>query len=471
MTRCLFWNLEHFGETRFYSADVANDVDANLPWAQSSADRTALLYRVIEASNPDIIVIVETVAQMAKQSKIAQRITAPLQLLNWLRTTAPVAVLSPGWRLVPPLWLAGQPKNVGLEAIAVFYRGATGTTQRFFTGPNVWPGGVDGPPVLPGVRTPAAYGTNTRLGQRVDLNALLVPPTTAARPIPPGALHNGGIDENKVAANIKLRLNNAGAPGADINFGVARPPFMVTFTEEDNNGVLRDLTLFGVHSPANPLGAEDYIKALATAYEVTAPLGTHEVRMIGGDFNANLMQADGSLNPVYAPLTTLNYRQLLLPTAAAPVAPGALEAWKGYFGTHIYPRDYEPLVLNPQTSRFLWSDGGTASYYPPYRYQSTDLYSIDNVLVWPWDNHRDYQTSIINTVVSSPLSAVAPLPAGVSAGTIAIAAEIAPIPPLVWPQAPNADDYDATNAGTLLQWQRYGHIYGTSDHFALFTDI
>ena len=471
MTRCLFWNLEHFGERRFYNAAVDNDVDANLPWVQSSADRTALLYRVIEASNPDIIVIVETLAQMAKQSKIAQRITAPLQLLNWLRTTAPIAVLSPGWRLVPPLWLAGQPQNVGLETVAVFYRGATGTTQRFFTGPNIWPGGVDGPPVLPGIRTPTAYGTNTRLGQRVDLNALLVPPTTAARPIPLNALHNGGTDENKVAARIKLRLDNAGTPGADIDFGVARPPFMVTFTEEDNSGALRDLTLFGVHSPANSTGAEDYITVLSTAYEVITPLGVHETRIVGGDFNANLLRVDGSLNPVFDPLTTRNYRQLLRPTAAAPVTPDALAAWRGYFGTHISPLDDPRLVLNRQTSRFLWSDGGTASYYPPYRYQSEAFDSIDNVLVWPWDGHRNYQTTIINTVVSSPLSAVAPLPAGVSAGTIPIAAEISPIPPLVWPQAPNAADYDATNAGTLLEWQRYGHIYGTSDHFALFTDI
>ncbi|WP_266156564.1 hypothetical protein [Dyella silvatica] len=470
MTRCLFWNVEHFGEKRFYNASTDNDPDAGMTWALSAAERTALLYRVIEATNPDIIVIVETVAQSTKGSRIAQRITAPVQLLNWLRTTAPT-VISPEWRMVPPLVLAGQPGNVGQEAIAVFYRGTTGTTQRFFTGPNTWPGGVDGPSVLPGTRPAAAYGTNKRLGQNVDLNAFLVPPTTAARTIPAGALHNATLAENTVAARIQLRVLTAGSAGANLDFGIARPPFMVSFTEQASGGALRDITVFGVHAPANAPGAAAFITDMSTAFDIVGPLGAHETRLVGGDFNASLLQDDGSLSTVFDPLTvTNNYRQLLRPSAAAPVG-AALEAWKGYFGTHINPLDDPPLVRNQQTSRFLWSDGDTASYYPPYRYQSALYYSIDNVLVWPLDNGRNYQTTIMNTVLSSPLSAVAPVPAGASAGTVPIAAEIAPIVPFVWPQAPDAADYDAGNAAMLLAWQRYGHIVSTSDHFALFTDV
>ncbi|MBT2117095.1 hypothetical protein KK141_09825 [Dyella sp. LX-66] len=473
MTRCLFWNVEHFGEKRFYNASSDTDTDAGMTWALSSTARKDLLYRVIEAANPDIIVIVETVAQSTKGSRMAQRITAPVELLNWLRTTAPT-VRSAGWRLVPPLVLAGQPGNVGQEAIAVFYRGTTGTTERYFTGPNIWPGGVDGPSLLPGTRPAAAYGTNKRLGQNVDLNAFLVPPTTTARTIPAGALHNGNgtTAENTVGARIQLRVLTSGAAGANLDFGVARPPFMVSFTEQASGGALRNLTLFGVHAPANAPGAARYITDLSTAFEVSGALGTHETRIIGGDFNANLLQDDGTLTTTFDPLTKDNsYRQLLRPTAGAPSTPGALEAWKGYFGTHINPLDDPPLVSNRQTSRFLWSNGSTASYYPPYRYQSAAYYSIDNVLIWPLDGSRDYQTTIMNTVVSSPLSAVTPVPAGASAGSVAVAAEIEPIIPFVWPQAPDAADYDAGNATMLLAWERYGHIVSTSDHFALFTDV
>lgn len=470
MTRCLFWNVEHFNEQRFYSSSTNHDAAAGMTMTLSAQARAALLYRVIEATNPDIIVVIETAAQSSKGSKIAQRITAPLQLLNWLRNTQS-SVMSPEWRLVPPLLIAGQPNNVGQETIAVFYRGVTGTTQRFFTGPNIWPGGVNGPSTLPGGHA-AAYGRNTRMGQNVDLNALLVPPTTAPRAIPAQALHNGGLAENTVAASTQLRVMNAGAPGANLNFGTARPPFLVSFTEEDNHGNLRDLTVFGVHAPADAVPAATFITNLSNAYEVTYPLGANETRLIGGDFNANLLQADGSLNPVFDPLTVANhYSQLLCPTAPPPVDAGELEAWKGYFGTHINPLDDPPLVHNRQTSRFLWSDGATASHYPPYRYQSALYYSIDNVLIWPLDDARNYQTTIMNTVVAAPLAAVQPLPPGTSAGAVPIAAEIAPVPPAAWPQAPAADDYDAAVANQLLAWDRYGHIFSTSDHFALFTDV
>lgn len=468
MTRCLFWNVERFNEQRFYSASVAHDADANMSMALSAQARAALLYRVIEAAVPDIIVIVETSVQLNPATKLAQMITAPVQLLNWLRTLAG-GTGDPSWRLVPPLILAGT-NNDGLEAIAVFYRGTTGTTQRFFTGPNLWPGGVKGSPQLPGLgRTGAPYGTNTRKGQNVDLNALLVPPGTNARRIPPNSLHNQNVDENTVAGRIVFA--QAGGVG-NVNFGRARPPFMVTFTEEATGGALRDLTLFGVHAPANGPNAAAFIGQLATVEDMVGPLGANETRLIGGDFNANLFDAAGAPSNVFDPLTVTNpYRQLLYPTAAAPVNPGELAAWKGYFGTHIVPTNDPTLVNNPPGSRFLWSDGATASHYPPYGCQSALYYSIDNVLIWPIDNARNYQTTIMNTVVSSPLSAVLPVPAGTSAGTVPIAADMAPVPPAAWPQAPAADNYAAAVANQLIAWQRYGHIYSTSDHFALFTDV
>ncbi|MBC7973534.1 MAG: hypothetical protein H7138_01010 [Myxococcales bacterium] len=477
MTRMLFWNVEHFNQARFYSISANNDVAAGMTQAQSAAQRVALLQRVIVAANPDVIVIVEVTVGKHLASRLAQNITAPLQLLDWLRNAAPLPVQSPTWRLVPPLALAGTPNNAGLESVGVFYRGQTGTVDRFFTGPNVWPGGVNGEPALPGAAVPAAYGVNTRMGQNVDLNTLLVPPLTAARTIPAGALHNGNglIAENTVAARWRLRTMVLGAPGPNVNFGVARPPLMVTLTERTGVGALRNLTVFGVHARATGPGALGYITTLSTTYEVASDLGADETRMIGGDFNANLLQNDGRVTTAYNPLTNHQggYRLLLQPTAPPPLAPAELAAWKGYFGTHINPVDDPPLVNNARTSRFLWSDGVTGpSYYPAYRYQSNLYYSIDNVLVRPFDDTRNYQTSILNTVLSAPLDALQPVPAGAPQGTLAIGAEIATIAgAAAWPQAPLAARFVNANANLLIAWPRYGHIVSTSDHFALFTDV
>jgi hypothetical protein len=473
MTRMLFWNIEQFSPNRFYSADNANDPDANLTKQAAAVARKDLLYRVIEAANPDVLVIVEVNVTKLPNSQLAQKTEAMIQLLTWLRGGAGVAVQSAEWRLVPPYWLAGS-GGQGQESVAVFYRGQTGTVARFFTGPDVWPGGLTAP-VLPtnNVAT-GPYGTsNIRNQPIVDYNAMLVPPAQAARNIPAGALHNAGRAENVVAARFRLRTNNGGAPGANANFGTFRPPLMVTLTEQAANGDLRDITIFGVHGPARDNLSRQFITTLAATFEVSSDLGGRETRIIGGDFNSNLLAADGRQTTAYDPLTNHlgGYQLLLRPPAGVP--PVDLTAYKGYFGTHV--QKISGLDMNQlRPTKFLWSGGVTdRSLYPGYGYLSANFFSLDNVLIRPLDAARNYQTTIMNTVVSSPLNAVNPVPGGAPTGSLAIAAEMpnVPVSSQPWPPAPYAANFTKPNATTLLEWDRYGHIVSTSDHFALFADV
>jgi hypothetical protein len=99
--------------------------------------------------------------------------------------------------------------------------------------------------------------------------------------------------------------------------------------------------------------------------------------------------------------------------------------------------------------------------------------SLDNVLIRPHDDTRDYQTTIMNTVSASPLNAVLPAPGGAPVGSQVLAAEMpnVPVTSTPWPIAPIAAPFTVADAATLIEWDRYGHIADTTDHFALFVDV
>lgn len=475
MTRMLFWNIEQFKAERFYNASGNLDPVANMTHALSSTARHDLMYAVIEAANPDVIVIVEVTAAINNASNLAGNnggTTALLSLLDWLRNT-PSTVQSPEWRLVPPLWIAGA-NNGGLETVGVLYRGVTGPVTRYFTGPNLWPGGVAAvSKAPPGLNGP--YGNNVpHHGIATDYRFMLMP-GGVGRNVPVGALHNATLPEGNLAARYKMNpiVPVIAGPGVSryVNFGACRPPYMVTFTE-DNAGALRNLTVFAIHGPADAGPAQAYIAQLATVEEIAAALGANETRVIGGDFNNNLLDGAGNLNASYNPLTgPVGYQLLLQPAGAAPVN---LDSYLGYFATHLLPVHNNANALLP-ASKFLWSNGALAqSYYPRYGYQSALYYSLDNVLVRPHVALHNYQSTILNTIVASPLNAVLPpVPGNPPIGTLAIAAQMPNIPVgwQPWPPAPVAPDYAAPDATTLLAWDQYGHVASTSDHFALFVDV
>lgn len=489
MTRVLFWNIEQFNMQKFFGTSTTATVPfTTLTVAQGAPARRQLLYDCLEAARPDIFVVVEVNSSASKVSALptpSDGLWGLIHLLSELRSptgSPPDSVRSPDWRLVPPFYLAGK-GNSGLETVGVFYRGVTGTgttaVTRYFTGPNVWPGGVRARPRRPGTATPGAYGSDLKLtkgGPEADINAMLVPPTTTARTIPNNALHNPGLVENTVASRFDFLDRTITPAPTALSFGVARPPLMVTFTEVVGTTV-RNLTLFAAHAPAKDVGptagtARGFLQNMGRMTELTEPLGTAETRVVVGDFNTNILAEDGTLTDAYDPITSLNGNptySLLLKPAGTP--PDGMDAYKGYFTTVIANpkfRDDEAV----RASKLLWSATDTdLAYYPGYGYAAPDknLFSLDNILVWPLDDERDYGMSILNSIVGTPLTAVPDPPGTPPVGTLALDNAMGGDD---WPQAPTAavwTDRDAANAMTA--WDEYAHIFLTSDHFGIFADV
>jgi hypothetical protein len=465
MTRVLFWNLQTFGINKIDDPSLRRGAGmGGLTFQQASVMRRNLVANTLVAATPEIIVLVEVGSGDSYPDDLATNTggwAGALDLLNRLRIANPAM----GWRLVPPLRVGRRPGSKP-ETVAVLYQGVSGAVRRYFTGPNLWVGGANGHSTAPGFGVVGNAYPAAR-----NLDTMLVPPVLPAVParnIPGGALHNGGLAENVVAARTRFRLS--GDPASWINYGVYRPPYMVTFTEADALGnVQRNLTLFGVHSPAVAGDAGVFIIYLQNTEDVVAALGANETRVIGGDFNLRLLAANGGPSNVYAPLGP-NYVPLWQ-SAGAP-APVDLNAYIGYFATHIKHK----YTSNTEATQFLWSDPPNQSPYPGYGYIGSkfvaNFYSIDNILVWP---HQalpyNYQSTVMNGVVGTPFNLVAPIPGGAPPGTVALGQQMNNAPP-GWPPAPNA--LQVANIGArnnLTSWANYGYQYSTSDHFAVFAVV
>ena len=465
MTRILYWNIENFGINKF--ANPSNKRprkgQGGLTFQQAAAQRRQVLARVLNAAAPDIIVVVEVSSGDSSPNDLATMtggMEGCIDLLARLRAANP----GMGWRLVPPLRIGTGGKA---ESVGVFYRGVTTipgphVITRTFTGPNRWTGGYAGNSVAAGVAAayPAAAGGNP------DIQAMLVPPGSAVRVIPAGAQYNVGVNEDRVAARTSFQIDNNGAAGGGINYGVFREPYMVTFSERNGTtGAVRNLTLFAIHSPALVGNPQVFITYLANTWEVATPNGGTEVRVVCGDFNVNLLNPNGTDAQQYAQLTATGYQLLLTPGGAPPAN---LDLWRGYFATHIKPKN------KTAASRFLWSQNlGNQSPYPGYGYIGSDFvanfFSIDNILVRPAPGGGTNFT-IMNTVVGTPLNAGGTVPpAGASAGVRPMGNSFTNA--FAWPPTPNGVVYNLGLATNLTSWANYGYVRSTSDHFALYAEV
>jgi hypothetical protein len=487
MTRVLFWNIQKFGVNKindpsfFYSAGHGGLTDN-----AASLVRRTVVSNVLMAANPDILVVLEASSGDSTPNMLASNsggMAGLITMLGLLRAAAPAW----GWRLVPPLrvGIGGRSETVG-----VFYRGALpGGDQLYFTGPNGWVGGWAGASTAPGLGVffnnyPAA-GLFTP-----DLSTMLTPPGTLPRVVPAGAGHNGNglMLESTLAARVNFLPSAAYpyplTPAGFVDYGPFRQPYMTTFTRTNAAGaVLSDLAIFSVHpSPQDGLPAQ-FLAYLTYLQDVVAARGLVETRVIGGDFNLELLDPlTGANAPVYNIMNNPpNYAYL--PLLSSPGAPGgaALDAFKGYFGTHI--RENNSL---DEASLFLWSTAMVNSPYPGYGYIGSDFVvnfeSVDNILVWPRVGGAAYGTTTMNTLTGVPFTQVVPTPGGAPAG--------GPLPanlasgmtnPFNWlagvggaaiPPAPNAPN--GTTIGirnNLTSWANYGHLKNTSDHFAIVADI
>jgi hypothetical protein len=476
MTRILFWNLATFGINKINSASLAVGTGQGGLTNQAAATwRRRIVYRTLQYTQPDIIVVIEVGSGDSWPNDLATftgGMTGASFLLNFLRNS--LVYNAGNWRMVPPLRLGRRPGSKP-ETVAILYRGNSvdggGNVTRYFTGPNVWIGGHTGHSLDPaggfvGNAYPAAAGGFP------DIRGMLVPGGGVSRTIPANALHNPNVLEDRVAARTEFPINDNGNPGEPLDFDVFRPPYMATFTEI-SAGPVRNLTLFAVHSPAVAGDSAVFMSYLASAFDISSPLGPAELRVIGGDFNVNLFDPAGADSGAYDALVNVNYQYLLAPS---PTGPGPnLDQYKGYYATHIKPFNKKN---RKQVSKFLWSDAaGPLSYYPGYNYigsdQLPDFYSIDNILVNPFNGAVNYQTTIMNHIVGSPMNRVMPMPGGAPPGTLALVEGFTNPAVNPWPAnaVPTAPNWTLGNSVSLTGWFNYGHLYRTSDHFAMYAVV
>jgi hypothetical protein len=472
MTRVLFWNLDKFKETTINDPSPVMPPGSSITRAAMSVDRRTLMYDTLLAADPDIIVIVEVAAGKNKAGRLANDtggVSGGVYLLDYLRNSAPPALRTSQWRLVPPLWIAGK-NDTGLETVLVLFRGerdlgGSVTLRRYFTGPDVWSGGPKGSP-RPSGSPGAAYGNGFGPAS-IDVDAMLVPPVVPAVPprtIPIAAKYNGDVAENTVCARFVYTLDPVALPPTRVNFGTATPPLMASFFEDDGT-TQRNLSLFAVHAPSQD--PDPFIQALGTTPDIIGPLGANETRVVGGDFNQNLLTNTFDLTTGYQPLTNAGYSILLTPSGGAPAD---TSAYKGYFGTQI--RSVNTADLSTLASKqFLWSASAAPqdrAYYPGYNYFATVYYSLDNILVHPARMGHDYRTTVMNYVVGAPYDRVANPPGNPPEGSVPFATGIH-VPG--WPQAPYAAPYVEADALTLVNWDNYGRMHSLSDHLPVFADV
>lgn len=455
MTRVLYWNIESFGYNKIRPLSTKRDRNGAFIPDLDAADRLALILAHITAFNPDIFVVVETASGPSHGPGSLISPTGGWQgcaeLLLRIRNQTGVP-----WNLVPPL-VVGQAGRA--EGVAVFYKpvipagGGVAAGKRLFTGPNAWSPAGNGISFNPHAAAPPAAGNYPLLQTQTCFS---VP----NRPIPPTALNPGNLNESRCAARVAFVDNF----GAAINYGGLREPYMVTFCETVDGPpvvVQRNLTLFAIHSPPQYVAANAYLNALANVRDISAALGALETRIITGDFNVNLLSQNGNDPGRYGALTALGYGLQLQPPALAP--PPALEAYTGYFATHLRSRN----------ASIFWSTNAGAVPYPGYRYigssNSSSLYSIDNILV---RGGAAGNFTIANSVVGVPLNVINPAPGGAPMGLVAMASDFQ-APPPAWVPAPPAPApaFAAGDRQRYRGWRNLGHIRSTSDHLALFVTV
>jgi hypothetical protein len=472
-TRILYWNIENFS---------ANKLVASLTTARKGIDykrranidvtaRRGLIRRHLTQLQADILVIVE-VSTGAVGNGLLIGATGGWNGLSEVLAYLRLSDAAGNWNLVPPI-VVGQ--NGKCEGVGVFYRStitnALGlqTGNRYFTGPNRFSGGAGGASFNPLAPLPAPLA-----GDYPNTIAFF----GANRNIPGFGLYNAGQPEQRNAARVAF--DSVASPGTDVDFGQLRQPFMVTFTESNvgpPETLRRHLTIFGVHSPPKQNEARQYLIDLADANEIAAANAVNETRVIAGDFNVNLLRADGvTRTTAYNPLTNGlgggggNYT-LMLDVNAAPFVDGVNQ---GYYTTH----------LKQKSSAVFWSSaGGGASYYPGYGYfghsSKATLYSIDNILVRAPIGAP--QITIVNPVVGSPFNlynwganfmpntALPSPPQGATAFANSMPAQ--PLIGPIWPLAQTAGGFAVWMRSTYRGFDYFGHIRSASDHLALVADL
>lgn len=483
MTRILYWNINQFSSNNLITYRKVKDRNRTKRRRIPDTQMRDLIYRHFAqfgfgpgAVAADIIVVVE----VSTGNVPARGLINPggggwqglQQLLAHLRATDPLS----NWNLVPPIVIGMG--NV-CEGVGVFYKSTFATMgvarQRYFTGPNrISAAHLSFDPTALGAPASAPYPVQPH-------NNIVF--FSAARNIPAGSQYNAspplpGVQVPESHCAARTVFSSVANPGNNVIFGNSRQPFMCSFFETAGGGAAaRNLTLFVVHSPPNYIGARNHITLLADCVPIEQANGVTETKFVLGDFNIALFRNNGTQINAYDPLINGvlaggNYNLLMSVNPAVNLQNGL---FKGYYATHM---------RSPKKSRFS-SKANITRYYPGYGYIGSDrgeyLFSIDNVMVRaPGGGAGGAAISILNSVVGMPMAPPTPnsaawsrpIPPPVSPpppfGVIAFGSDMANIPVNVG-NPTNAAPVGNARANT--GWDDYGHIYATSDHLALVTDI
>ncbi|MDQ3933510.1 MAG: hypothetical protein M3340_02640 [Actinomycetota bacterium] len=449
MTRILFWNIETFALNKIADPSTSPVKKGSKQKKNERAkDRLAYIRHVFDVVKPQVIVVVEVETGYDARGRLARGagLSGSVRLLDELRGSMGAA-----WMLIPPIQTG--PK----EAVAVYYD----STRRFFTGPYRWPGGAEA------TAAAAAVTGDYPSGPGPDLMACLPDPKDGAKPrgaIPQGAQYNIGRDERRCAArttDFTARVTKKTIPWGD----KARAPYMVTFAETNAKGtVVRNLTLFAVHAPASAFNAPTYMEWLSVTTQIVDARAANEVRVVLGDFNVNLLDAETyELKAAYKLLPEQGYKRALDPL---PSAPTPLKGYPGYFATHIRGRK----------KAACWGTTEAPARYPGYAYTGSDqwknFYAIDNIFVW---GAKPTNFTVLNPIVGTPLDLYAPswfLPR--LGGHIELK-RLTAVPPYPAAAGANPPKLGPPNLGGVIGafrgWKNYGRIRSASDHLALAIDV
>ena len=445
MTRVLYWNIEKFAFNKIANPSTAKH-HGSVTEAEAARDRLSYIENVVAAVQPHVVVVVEISTAFVGDGMLASGsgLDGCFELLDEIRGWLGDDPHNPNWMLVPPIQTGPR------EAVAVFYD----RRNRYFSGPNRWPGGANGVSARP----PAATGNypdalRTRLPDRT---------------VPGNSLHNPNRSERRVAARTDFtRRAGVAHAGAAVDWNGRRAPYMVTFAETNaDNSFKRNLTLFAIHSPSKIWLARPYLETtLPLVAEIVDGLNNREGRVVVGDFNVNLLKsADQTEADAYDPLqTAAHYRLLLKPLVAAP---NPLNGYENYFATHIRGKD----------TAACWSSFFLTTYYPGYGYTGSDkvanTYAIDNAFVRYGANGSPPANSrftVMNPIVGSPYDDhPAPDPA-TPIGTLGLDRLILLPPPAVPPATGPQSTIGLVSA--FQGWDNYWYLRSTSDHLALAMDV
>jgi hypothetical protein len=454
MTRILYWNINNF------SINKIADQSSFAAFAESM-DRLDHILSVISPAAPlppnsppppDLILVVEVysrtpeISYQGNVNNSGSRVgMAVRELLNDIRNR-----LGNTWCLVPPLMLG----DLGMrESVAAYYNAAT----LQFTGPYIWSdtGGLNlaRPAAAPNLANVLNYSANWRNGlpnphnpiPALQLNRTWNPPVGAA------------VNEWQSAGQWEHYLAN----GTRIDFPYAqnRSPYYTRFLDAAG----RTLKVFTVHtSPTSAVNATNNIAAITDL-----ALAPNEVGVVVGDFNVDTFNMNQ--NGAYGPLELLHYQMLIdSRDNTNNVNPNR----RPYCLTHLLPEDR----ATPYNANGIAPDP-THNVYPRYGYmgsmlfnQTNDNGAIDNVFV-RYDANLvppPHNTTIVNTIVGKPYTAVAPAPAGVDASLTGGYGYNTSLNTAI-PQPAGVNP--AAGLGFFRAWHNYGTIISTSDHLAVLVDV